>query len=171
VHAPVKSIAIAAAALLLVGACGQPSTAPGSDDGAGRGGNSGSGDKPVASDPGTDKPAGGVAGGGGKALLVEPKGDSLDPTPSHWDEVEIIDGDTIKVYFYSGVEPCHVLDHVDLDYGAKKVRVTLYQGTGENAADKPCIELAVHKAVEIDLDEPLDGRRVVDGGKSRFERS
>ena len=166
-------VALVVIALMLLGACGAPSAETGGSggrpDGGGRGGNSGTGDDTAVYEPPGNKPDGGVAGGGGKALVVTPKG-SRDPQPSHWEDVEIIDDDTIKVFFWSGVEPCHVLDRVDVDYGNKKIGVTIYQGTGLNAADKPCIELAVRKAVEIDLDEPLNGRKVVDGVTRRFER-
>jgi hypothetical protein len=175
-----KLVAAAVAALVLLGACGQPSSEPGADGGradggnasgspgGGAGGNSGSGDDTVVYEPPGNKPGGGAAGG--KALVVDPEPISGTALPSHWEEARIIDEDTIKLLFWSGVEPCHVLDRVDVDYGAKKVGVTIYQGTGLNAADKPCIELAVLKSVTVDLEEPLDGRKVVDGTTRRFER-
>jgi hypothetical protein len=168
-------------ALLLLGACGQPGSEPGTaggradggsasggNPGGGAGGDSGSGDDTQVYEPPGNKPGGGAAGG--KALVVDPQPISGSAQPSHWEEARIIDDDTVKLFFWSGVEPCHVLDRVDVDYGAKKVGITIYQGTGLNAADKPCIELAVLKAVEVDLDEPLDGRKIVDGITRRFER-
>lgn len=172
-----KLAAIAVASLLLVTACGQPNSEPGGDGGRADGGNasggpgdgggnSGSGDDTVVYEPPGNKPG----GGGGKALVVDPQPISGTALPSHWEEARIVDEDTIKLFFWSGVEPCHVLDRVDVDYGAKKVGITIYQGTGLNAADKPCIELAVLKSVTVDLEEPLDGRKVVDGTTRRFER-
>jgi hypothetical protein len=176
-----KLVAVTAAALLLLGGCGQDSSlshgdggradggsASGADPGGGGGGDSGSGDDTQVYEPPGNKPGGGA--GGGKALVVDPQPISGSAQPSHWEEARIIDDDTVKLFFWSGVEPCHVLDRVDVDYGAKKVGITIYQGTGLNAADKPCIELAVLKAVEVDLDEPLDGRKIVDGITRRFER-
>lgn len=172
-----KLVAVTAATLLLFAACGQPSSEPradggradgGSGSGGGAGGDSGSGDDTVVYEPPGNKPGGGAAGD--KALVVDPQPISGTALPSHWEEARIIDDDTVKLFFWSGVSPCHVLDRVDVDYGAKKVGITIYQGTGLNAADKPCIELAVLKAVTVDLDEPLDGRKVVDGTTRRFER-
>jgi hypothetical protein len=182
---PTKLVVVAAAALVLFGACGEPSSesgagggradggrSSGGNPGGGAGGNTGSGDDTVVYEPPGNKPGGGAGGGasGGKALVVDPQPISGTALPSHWEEARIIDDDTIKLFFWSGVEPCHVLDRVDVDYGAKKIGVTIFQGTGLNAADKPCIELAVLKAVKIDLEEPLDGRKVVDGITRRFER-
>ncbi len=183
---PTKLVIVAAAALVVVGACGQASEsgAPGggsggagqtdggradggSNSGGGAGGNTGSGDDTVVYEPPANKPGGGADG---RALVVDPQPISGTALPSHWQEARIIDDDTIKLLFWSGVEPCHVLDRVDVDYGSKKVGITIYQGTGLNAADKPCIELAVLKAVTVDLDEPLDGRKIVDGTTRRFER-
>jgi hypothetical protein len=181
VQRSIKLLVVATAAMLLLGACGNPSSEARSAGGrtsSGNGstgsassgnGSTGSGDDPAVYEPPGNKPDGGVAGGGGKTLVVTPKG-SRDPQASHWEDVEIIDDDTIRVFFWSGVGPCHVLDRVDVDYGNKKIGVTIYQGTGLNAADKPCIELAVRKAVEVDLDEPLNGRKIVDGVTRRFER-
>jgi hypothetical protein len=180
---PTKLVVVAAAALVLVGACGQPAsesgaqgggsggagqTDGGSGSGGGAGGNPGSGDDTVVYEPPANKPGGGAAGG--KALVVDPEPISGTALPSHWEEARIIDDDTVKLFFWSGVEPCHVLDRVDVDYGSKRIGITIYQGTGLNAADKPCIELAVLKAVTVDLDEPLNGRKLVDGTTRRFER-
>jgi hypothetical protein len=178
---PTKLVVVAAAALVLFGACGEPSSesgagggradggsSSGGNPGGGAGGNTGSGDDTVVYEPPGNKPDGGA--GGGKARVVDPQPISGTALPSHWEEARIIDDDTIKLFFWSGVEPCHVLDRVDVDYGAKRVGITIYQGTGLNAADKPCIELAVLKAVKLDLEEPLAGRKVVDGTTRRFER-
>lgn len=71
----------------------------------------------------------------------------------------------IDVYFWSGVEPCYVLDHVDLRYRRSAVVVTLHQGHDPRREDTVCIELAVEKVVRVDLNEPLRGRRIRDGAR------
>jgi hypothetical protein len=180
VRTTTRLMAAAVVALVLLGACGSPGSEPGADggragggtgsgtSGEGPGGNSGSGDDTVVYEPPGNKPGGGAPGD--KPLVADPQPISGTALPSHWEEARIIDGDTVKLLFWSGVEPCHVLDRVDIDYGAKKIGITIYQGTGLNAADKPCIELAVLKSVTVDLEEPLDGRKIVDGTTRRFER-
>ena len=73
------------------------------------------------------------------------------------------DDTTLTIVFWSGVEPCYVLDHVDVSYGADAVTVTLFQGSDPNAGDVACIDIALQKQVTITLDEPLAGRAIVDG--------
>ena len=84
--------------------------------------------------------------------------------PTAFDTATIGDDDTtLTIVFWSGVEPCSVLDHVDVSYAADTVTVTLFQGSDPNAGDVACIDIAVQKQVTITLDEPLAGRRIVDG--------
>ncbi len=50
--------------------------------------------------------------------------------PTAFDTATIGDDDrTLTITFWSGVEPCAVLDHVDVAYGADAVTVTLFQGS------------------------------------------
>ena len=87
-----------------------------------------------------------------------------DVRPNAFDTATIGDDDTtLTIVFWSGVEPCSVLDHVDVSYGADAVTVTLFQGYDPNAGQVACIEIAVQKQVTITLDEPLAGRTIVDG--------
>ena len=39
------------------------------------------------------------------------------------------DGRTVTIDFWSGVEPCYVLDHVDVGYATDEVTITLFEGT------------------------------------------
>lgn len=75
------------------------------------------------------------------------------------------DGRTLTVIYWSGVEPCSVLDHVDVKETATAVTVMLFEGSDPDAGDVACIELAVKKATEIQLDEPLGDRKVKDGAE------
>jgi hypothetical protein len=57
----------------------------------------------------------------------------------------------VKITWYSGVEPCNVLDSVDVDQGGNEFVLTLVEGTSDpNAA---CIEIAELKATIVDLGE------------------
>ena len=138
---------------LILAACGQPSARSGGSD-------SSRDDDVVSSNP-NDNPSPNDPGGGAK--LVTPQGDAQNVIPGAWRRVKVVDEDTLKVFFWGGVEPCSVLDSVDVSYFGDQVALTLFHGAGSNSADKVCPELAVLKVVEVDLTEPLGGRDVVDG--------
>lgn len=73
----------------------------------------------------------------------------------------MIDQSTLELQFYGGVEECYGLDHVDVTYGNQAITVTLYEGRVPGAG--VCIEMAVLKSTRATLDEPLNGRDIVDG--------
>ena len=73
------------------------------------------------------------------------------------------DGRTVTIDFVSGVEPCTVLDRVDVRYGPDAVTITLFEGRDPSAGDVACIEIGVFKRVIVHLDESLGGREIVDG--------
>ena len=98
------------------------------------------------------------------ASPVEPTPGMADVRARGWDSADIsADGLHVTISFVSGIEPCAVLDHVDVSYGAKAVTVTLYEGHDPGAGDVACIDIGVFKKVTVDLTEPLDGRAVRDG--------
>jgi hypothetical protein len=81
-----------------------------------------------------------------------------------FDTATIDDDDrTVTIAFWSGIEPCAVLDHIDVAYGTGVVTITLFQGHDPNAGDVACIEIAVLKQTTVTLEEPLAGRAIVDG--------
>jgi hypothetical protein len=82
-----------------------------------------------------------------------------------WDEARA-SGRTVTVLYYSGVEPCNVLDHVTVADRPGKVVITLYEGTDRSKGDVACIEIAERKGVRITLDSALGDRRLVDGADS-----
>lgn len=145
-------LAAVCSVLLTLSACGRPATDPG-----------GSGSSP--DDPVTGEPSG--ANGPGGAKLVTPQQDAASVIPGHWHKAKLIDDDTVRVFFWGGVEECSVLDSVDVRYGPDQVALTLFQGTPAGAAAKVCPELAVLKVVEFDLTQPLGGRKLVDGADKR----
>jgi hypothetical protein len=100
----------------------------------------------------------------GDPQVVEPRPGMTNVHPTAFDTATVGDDDhTLTITFWSGVEPCAVLDHVDVAYGSDAVTVTLFQGSDPDAGDVACIEIAVQKQVTVTLDEPLAGRAIVDG--------
>jgi len=98
------------------------------------------------------------------AQLVEPRPGMADVRPHPFDDVVVGDDDrTLTVFFWSGVEPCYVLDRVDVAYGPDTITVTLFEGHDELAGDVACIEIALLKKVVVRLEQPVGDRRIVDG--------
>ena len=75
------------------------------------------------------------------------------------------DGRHLRVVYWSGVEPCNVLDHVDVRYAKETITVTVYEGSDPTQPDVACIEIALQKVVKLKLDEPVDGRKLIDGAR------
>ncbi len=168
------AIAITAAVLALAIATMASATTPGAD-------------QPVQSEPSGGSPGSpGTPGGtlctiqnpdchdkdiGGSPApfdpqIVEPRPGMVDVRPTGFDTATIADDDrTLTINFWSGVEPCYVLDHVDVSYTDDAVTVTLFQGSDPNGGDVACIEIAMLKQVTITLDQPLAGRTIVDGAQ------
>ena len=96
--------------------------------------------------------------------IVEPTPGMANVRARPFDAATVGDDDrTVTIDFWSGIEPCTVLDRVAIEYGPRDVAVTLFEGNDPVAADVACIEIAVQKQVVIVLDEPLNGRTIVDG--------
>lgn len=74
-------------------------------------------------------------------------------------------GDDVRVVWWSGVEPCHVLDHVDVDETVEKLTITLHEGRDPEAGDVACIEMAVQKATLVTPAAPVGEREIVDGAR------
>ena len=154
-----RTLLILVAAALLLAACGSAdeSSDPGSS------GNSSDPEAPVTSAPQT--PGDGEIPSPQPSIAVPQPGQE-DVRPIMWQELEKgMDDQTVTLYYYSGVEPCYVLDHVDVEYGKQEVTITLFEGHTPGEGDTPCIEIAIYTATVVELDEPLDGRKVVDGAK------
>lgn len=73
------------------------------------------------------------------------------------------DSRVIVVDYWSGIEPCYVLDHIEVAEGDDSVTITLFEGSDPAAGDAICIEIGVFKRVLVTLDAPLGDRRIVDG--------
>ena len=115
---------------------------------------------PIASDPvdptiAWDDPA--------NAQPVVPRSGMADVRARPFDRAIVNDDGSVTLLFTSGIEPCAVLDHVVVDLGADTATFTLFEGRDASAGNVACIEIGVLKSVTIPLDEPLAGRRIVDG--------
>ena len=155
-------LSLLVAVMVLSGAaCGSPSDGTaGSGDGLTSAPATSDPESPVSSSPGgTDpNPAPG-------ASPVEPQPGQDDVRPVGWESAKPIGDRTVRVKFWSGVEPCNVLDRVETEYGPKSVTITLYEGHTPTDEDVACIELALLKQTTVELEEPLDGRKIVDGAR------
>ena len=132
-------------------------------------------DDPILVDPipddlatGAPEPGGTTGGDGGSgAEFTTPRPGMVDPRPVAFEEAIVADDDrTITVFYWSGVEPCSVLDRVEVEPGETEVVITLFEGGDPEAQGVACIAIAQRKAVQVVLDEPVAGRDVVDGAPS-----
>jgi hypothetical protein len=138
-------------------ACGNP-------EGVGSPGGDGDGatpDAPVSSSP----DGGGSSHRGARYRTVTPRSGMAGVHPIRWQSIRRVNRRNLLVRFTSGVEPCYVLDHVDVEYGSKHVAITLFEGRDPKAGDVACIEIAELKRVPVELAEPLGNRRVIDGAR------
>ena len=106
---------------------------------------------PVPVDPGAGQPA-----------LVIPRPGQLNPHPVGANLLEpAIDGRhvIVKVTWWSGVEPCNVLDSVTVDRTGNTIVLTLIEGSAD--ANAICIELAQQKATIVDLGELEPGEYTI----------
>ena len=146
-------------------------TEPGSPGGTGAGGGAGGQPcgTPVASGSGPDgtvafTPCRSTEGPLPRPQVVEPEPGMADVRPIRFEHAAVGDDDrTVSIDFWSGVAPCSVLDHVDVSYGDAAVTITLYEGHDPAAGQVACPAIAMQKRVVVTLDQPLDGRKIVDG--------
>ena len=147
---------------LTLGGCSQ---LPFIGDGSGNDGGGGvaPGDDPVLVDP----PVGGGGadpGGGGAPQWVEPRAGMADPHRVNWSFHGVSrDGMTVRAAWYSGVEPCSVLDRVRVEETDTTVTITIREGSDPTQPDVACIELAVLRGTRVQLDAPLGDRDLIDG--------
>jgi hypothetical protein len=98
--------------------------------------------------------------------MVKPRPGMADLHKVDWDKAKPRkNGRKILVSFWSGVEPCYVLDHFDVEYSAKTVTITLWEGHDPAHEDEACIEIALLKGTMVKLSEPLGDRQIVDGAE------
>ena len=99
-----------------------------------------------------------------KAMPVMVHNGLVDVMPHRYEEAKVVDsGEAVDIYFWDGIEECGGVDHVHFGYEAERVTVNLF--IGRNPEAEVCTEQAVYKVFTVDLDEPLDGRKLVDGAR------
>lgn len=140
-----------------------PSPSPGADATPGGGGSGGSGGGPGIDLPGLDdlfpKPPDGAP------TLVFPKPGQLNVHPVGATLIEPAVQDRhlwVRVSWWSGVEPCSVLDSVAVDRDGDAFTITLFEGSSDLAV--ACIEIAMLKATVIDLGELEPGTYTLSAG-------
>jgi hypothetical protein len=100
-----------------------------------------------------------------ESTIVQPRPGMENLHKTGWDRVEILGANKVRVHFVSGVAPCTVLDHVDVDYRPGEIVITLWEGNDPSAREMACIMIAQYKAVDVNLAEPINGRKFVDGAE------
>lgn len=113
-------------------------------------------------DGGTVAPEGKVRGDA-PPTGTEPKAGQANLRTITFTDAKAIDKNTIRVNYMAGVAPCDVLDHVEVVYTKKAVTITLYLGSDPKQADAVCPAIAGFYFTDVNLDEPLAGREIVDG--------
>ncbi len=162
---------IAVAGVLSLTACGSngESQVVEASTGAGDGVGAGVSDDPAAAptDPETPVSSGTMPAGepdeAPKPDVVKPRPGMANVHPINWDSSALNSPSSVRITFYGGVAPCHVLDSVKVSYKAKKIAVTLYSGSDPAKPDTACIEIAKLMAVDVKLTEDVGDRQIVDG--------
>lgn len=177
-----RPVVLGLLAVLLLGACSSaagpssfsppidagPSAAAASSDPNGNTGGGVSGN-PGQSDP--DPHFGGIVDptpvdpGLGQAKLVIPRPGQLNPRPVGATRLEpAVNGRRVlvKVTWWSGVEPCNVLDSVTVERSGTDITIQLIEGSGD--ANAICIEIAQQKATIVDLGELDPGTYTISAG-------
>jgi len=101
----------------------------------------------------------------GQAKLVIPRAGQLNPRPVGAASLEpAVTGHhvLVKVTWWSGVEPCNVLDSVLVDRSGTDITIQLVEGTGD--ANAICIEIAEQKSTIVDLGELEPGTYTISAG-------
>jgi hypothetical protein len=106
--------------------------------------------------------AAGKVRGDSPAVALTPKPGQANVAPITWDRFEMVDSNTVRVYFMSGVEPCSVLDSVKVVYAKEIIRIAIYMGSDPTQQDAVCPALARLAYTDVDLTEPVGEREIVD---------
>lgn len=146
--------------VLLLAACGgvqAPTTTIPSDDALGMCAPGVTDCVDVVIEPGTDP-------GTTNEDIAVPTGTAVNPQPVTDATLGAISADETELRFklWMGVEPCDVIDRVEVTETADSVDVHIFRGVGDIAAT--CIAMAVERTVLVDLDAPLGDRLVTLGG-------
>jgi hypothetical protein len=97
---------------------------------------------------------------------VKPTGNAVNVHKIRWTKAKAVSkGKKIQLNWWSGVEPCTVLHKVKVKETAKRVTITLYEGTAPKAKNVSCIMIAIEKTTTVKLKKAIGKRKIVDGAK------
>jgi hypothetical protein len=103
---------------------------------------------------------------GGSQELVRPQPGLFNVESDSWERAVVTPDDRhVAIYFMSCPPPLHELDHVDVRYEPERIVLTVYVGTTEDVDSWKLP--AITRVVLCELDEPVAGRRLVDGSAQR----
>jgi len=138
-----------------------PTAVPGGQGGSAGGGQSGGSGGGVGGGVPVDPPP--IGGANDGANLVVPRPGQLDPHPVSVAALSVaVDGRhvSVRLTWWSGVEPCYVLDSVGVARDGQTIVLTAIEGHGPERV--ACIEIAQLKATIVDLGELERGTYVID---------
>ncbi|GAA2998251.1 hypothetical protein [Streptosporangium longisporum] len=102
----------------------------------------------------------------GSPKPTKPEGHTDNPRKVRWlKATPSKNGRSLRIVWWSGVEPCNVLDRITVRQTSKRVTVTLWEGPSSKVQNVACIEIAIQKVTTVKLKKPLGGRKVVDGAR------
>jgi hypothetical protein len=158
-------LALAFALLLILSACSS-SAAPLSPGGSSPPGQATASpaETPVSADPGSGSSAGSGGGTGGQSgpQVVVPKPGATNVHPVAIEKIVAkVDGRHVKLNatWWSGIEPCTVLDSTAFKIDGSKITVSVREGTGNG--EVACIDIAVQKLTVIDLGQLDAGKYTI----------
>lgn len=95
--------------------------------------------------------------------IVQPRPGMANLHKTGWDRADILNGSAVRLHFVSGVEPCTVLNNVEVQYRAGDIVLTIFEGSDPANPGAACIQIVESKAVDVQLSEPINGRALTDG--------
>lgn len=95
--------------------------------------------------------------------IVQPRPGMANLRKTGWDRADILNDRAVRLHFVSGVEPCTVLNNVDVQYRSGDIVLTIFEGSDPARPGAACIQIAESKAVDVQLAEPINGRALTDG--------
>jgi hypothetical protein len=94
--------------------------------------------------------------------IAVPTGNAVNPEPVTEASVVSTEGNEVRFAVVMGVEPCDVIDRVEVSETETSVDVEIFRGVGDIAAT--CIAMAVERIVVAPLAAPLGDRTLTLSG-------
>lgn len=88
--------------------------------------------------------------------VAVPTGNAVNPIPVTEATVISAEGNEVRFSVWMGVEPCDVIDRVEVTETESSVDVEIFRGVGDIAAT--CVAMAVERTVVAELAAPLGDR-------------